>query len=392
MIAIPSLALAHFEDYVMGWSTATNPHSRSFAAGDGRLDLNDRHSGRTFPGQTHKHHYIGVENVHGDNDGTDAADGVSDQVVDVETRGEAAWEWRGATVFWGVNRKTPASYMQEIYSSDAGKTAALQDRPARSMIDFGWGSESMGFGVTFGTSSETVPTPETDDDPSETETQRNMALDVIAGWNLANGMEVAPFIGFSSFGYLSGDEQKKSGFHVGANVRDEVALPFFNHWVVGGSFIKGPKESNDAGDDAPNAFAADFKLFNYTDDSMAGGGDGIRYLLAIGTGFVSIDDGDSASKRATIIQLPTATAGAEYGVTDWLDISGSVSRAMNFYFQEDNNQSGTGGTVTTVGANAHWGHFALEAVLNNRLFEDGPNFVGGRNNGVSNVVAAVYTF
>ncbi len=368
---------------------ASEARKRALAAGQiGFLYEDDSDIG-LFPQSLAKHHRITLENVAPGGTVPEPAVGGYN-----ETYGAASWEMWGGTVQWRVGFPTPSILHQrdthEMLKSTAGYPADAPDA-AHSAIDFGWANDGKGFNVQLGTESQ-VGLDGSTTDAADTKTLRNTALDVSAGMTTAGGMDVSAIVSMSSFGALYLDEQSKSAFRVGVAARKEMGLPFFNHWVAGGSFQKDVKASTRAADDAPSSFAASVDLFNYTMAGMdqAGGGEGVTYLLAVGVGFVSADTGDSGSDRRMTIQLPRATAGAEYDVTSWLAIRGSVNRDFNWTFVKDNNSSGASAISTTLGAGAHWGDFIIDAVLNNRMFESGPEFVGGNAAGLANYVTVTY--
>lgn len=382
---------------------------RGLAAGDARLVPDDDSNIGIFPGTIHQHHRIALHNI--DHNGLPSDPDLLTPLglIDAETWGEATWEMWGGTVGWAVGRPTRATLHQRLYTfllDDAGEDVPP---PARTMIDLAWGTEQWGFVVDLGTSSFEVPSG------TSTETWRNVALDAVFGMNM-NGIELAFNGSLSTLGALdgkdpddnaivAGDEQNANMIALGADARAELGLPFFNHLVASGQFMKDVKVSNEPQDDAPTSISLDLTISRYM---MAGGehpggaADDFTYLLALGTGIFSADPGvgddpatnsvDEEVPRATAIMFPSATAGAEYDLTDWLAIRGSVARASFFVFQKDNNSSFTSETVTTVGATGHWGKFSLEAVLNNNLFEDGPNFIGGKAPGISNFISGIYTF
>ncbi len=362
---------------------AGEPRVRALAAGDARLLPDDDGNISEFPNRLSEHHRIVIHNIAPPGDSPASSPGIVDPDVDADSWGEASWEMWGGTVQWAVNRPTFSRLHQDNNDPSGGAP------PAHSIIDFGWANDRWGFLAHVGTASQEVP-----DGSGGTETERNTMLDFAWGTNTSSGMEFGVDFSLSSFGALDQGDQSKSAIAIGADLRKPVDMPFMNHWVASGFYFKDSKEDTSSANDAPTSLGVDLTLFKYEQAGMMAGGpaDDFTYLLAIGVGVRSDDSGIDGDDRATTLQLPAVTAGAEYDVTDWLAIRGSVTRTFEFVFQSDNNSSGASDILTTVGAGAHWGRFSLDAVINNRLFEDGPDFIGGQAPGIANFVSGTYSW
>jgi hypothetical protein len=353
---------------------------RALAAGDERLLPDDDGTIPVFPNRLNEHHRIVIQNLAPP--GNDIDPGLSDQPEDDDAWGEASWEMWGGTVQWAVNRPTFARLHQDANADSAAEAA-------HSVIDFGYGNDKWGFLANIGTASTTVP-----DGSGGFDTERNSMMDLVWGTNFASGMELGVNFSLSSIGAYDQGDQEKSAYRFGADLRNPVDMPLMNHWVLSGHYSKDIKTSPLDSVDAPTELGVNLTLFKYEQAGMMAGGpaDDFTYLLAIGIGVTSFDDGQPGSDRGTALELPSVTAGAEYDLTGWLTMRGSVSRTFVFFFQSDNDQSGASDLLATIGAGAHWGRFSLDAVVNNQLLEDGPDFIGGTGPGVANFVSATYSW
>lgn len=355
---------------------AGEPRVRALAAGDERLLPDDDGTIDVFPNRLQEHHRISMHNI--DPPGVDNSPGISDQPEDESAWGVASWEMWGGTVQWAVNRPTFGRLHQDANESNPDVTVPA----AHSIIDFGWGNDKWGLLAHVGTASQEIAG----------DAERNSMVDLVWATNMSSGMELGINFSLSSFGELDTLDQSGSAYRVGLDVRNTTDMAFFNNWVASGFYFKDIKDNVSDSVDAPTSLGVNLSLFKYEQAGMMAGdaAEDFTYLLAIGVGVVSTDDGVPGSDRATTLQLPIATAGAEYDVTSWLTVRGSVSRTFEFVFQSDNNSSGADDLLATIGAGAHWGRFSLDAVVNNDLIEDGPNFIGGRDPGIANFVSATY--
>jgi len=114
---------------------------------------------------------------------------------------------------------------------------------------------------------------------------------------------------------------------------------------------------------------------------------GLTTLVGVGISYENVSGGGVSQN---FVGFPNVTAGAEYEVVSWLDISGNVTRDFLIAWGDIGDAAFTGSATATMGANAHWGQFRLEAVVINSFFEDGPDFIGGSGDGISSFISASY--
>jgi hypothetical protein len=369
-------------------ASANRARTIALAGGDARLLPDDSNTAEVFPGRIHEHQRITFENV---NPETGASDRENRQRWGGFT---AEVERFGGTIGWFVNRPHSARRhqlsSQSRFDQDFGKTAHSEVSPASDIIDLFWGNESWGLTAALGSSSEEFPDTTTSD-PDDSETFRNMTVDVVLGKNLASGTEVSANFFMSRFGELDGDNQDPNAFGLGVNLRHPTEWEFFNHIVASASFLKDLQFTNNDDFDGRTAFMVDANLLNFTspgDGEPIGGpmaGD-LTYLLAIGAGVTSVKEEGMDVDRVNRFTLPKATAGAELGIASWLTVRGSATHSFNIDTGGDFDASGGSGVSTTLGAGLHWDRLTVDMVINNNLLTDGPNFVGGLTPGVSRFV------
>jgi hypothetical protein len=259
----------------------------SLAGGDERLLPDDDTSAYTFPGRLHEHHRLALHNVNGSSMSgvsVDPASGLFDEVW-----AEATWEWKDRTVGWAINRPTPAALHQLDAVAAMGIPPAL-GLPARSLIDAAIGTDSWGLTATWGLSS--VETA--------LETNSNMMLDLVAGFNSGTDLEIAPYFSWSHLGFVP-DGAEDNAFLVGANLRKGVSWDYFNQLVVGFEYSSGTTSTAADSIDAPTSIVADAQFTMYENDMMTGDGDRgkLTYLFNLGFGIASVDDGMPSSDRQT---------------------------------------------------------------------------------------------
>lgn len=127
---------------------------------------------------------------------------------------------------------------------------------------------------------------------------------------------------------------------------------------------------------------------------------GFKPLNLISEGWESTDPSGTDKGSESWLYLPTYTLGLESQITPWM--VGRVGATQKYAFYGYNNDpNGNANTETAeyqsgfnmdMGLGFKFGKFCIDTVLSQSLLHDGPNFIGGKSNGLAGNVSVDFNY
>ena len=230
----------------------------------------------------------------------------------------------------------------------------------------------------------------------------NMKIDFAAGLTLNENLDVALMFGFQSWTNEGADgkaiTEPKGNVHLGFGVRywmdfgnDYVGIPHFSF-----NYVKMGKETAaDTSEDVLTAMILDLGWgmnLNPDDRIMAVGDFGFTYQSVKDTHTPSVGADVELSDSDFI--LPYFRLGLEGYLTDWWDVR--VGAVKKWHMTTDgvtadvDQKYGYAGTDTYLGSAIHLGNMTLDVQVNPLFLQDGPYFVSGAGQALTERVSLTY--